>query len=199
SISQSYAMGSVSGNNNLGGLVGWQNFGSISDSYWNTETTGQGSAVGGREQGTITNVQGLSTTDMFQSDNFSGFDFNTVWANAGNQTTPFLRGLAGNQVINRNDLPAGSISPSNSPNLYTVLQNVEQLQAVQNDLAGRYVLGNEIDASNTVGWNCDATGSNCEGFAPVGRWLREFTGVFDGLGHGIKGLFIYRPSTDQVG
>ena len=71
---------------------------------------------------------------------------------------------------------------------YTIT-NVEELQAMQNDLNGYYVLDNDIDASDTVNWN------GGEGFVPVG----EFTGVFDGQGHTIDGLYVNRPSETNVG
>ena len=72
---------------------------------------------------------------------------------------------------------------------YTAITNCEELQAMQNDLAGNYYLANDIDASATSGWNGGA------GFAPVGA----FTGIFDGNGHTITGLFIDRPSIENVG
>ena len=61
----------------------------------------------------------------------------------------------------------------------TIITNVQQLQAMQNDLDGRYELGRNIDASETQYWN------NGEGFEPVG----PFTGVFDGNGYTITNLF----------
>src|SRR5690606_4498264 len=64
---------------------------------------------------------------------------------------------------------------------------------------GRYVLGNDIDASATAGWNCDDS-DNCAGFAPLGNSSSNpFTGVFDGLGHVIEGLVIERSDRDDVG
>ncbi len=65
------------------------------------------------------------------------------------------------------------------------------LQGIKGNLAGRYVLGDNIDASATSGWNGGA------GFAPLSStW---FTGIFDGLGHTISGLTINRPGTSNVG
>jgi filamentous hemagglutinin family protein len=67
------------------------------------------------------------------------------------------------------------------------------LQGINGNLAGRYVLGADINASATTGWNGGA------GFDPLGTGGLRFTGVFDGLGHRIDGLFIDRPSTQNVG
>ena len=74
-----------------------------------------------------------------------------------------------------------------------VITTVEQLQEMQNDLAAYYVLGNDIDAFVTSSWN------GGEGFEPVGGDATPFTGIFDGYGHMITGLFIYRPSVGTVG
>jgi hypothetical protein len=79
-----------------------------------------------------------------------------------------------------------------------IITDVNQLQEMQNDLAASYVLGNDIDASGTVSWNGGA------GFEPIGEGFENdpnnpFTGVFDGRGHTITGLYINRPTSDWVG
>jgi hypothetical protein len=65
------------------------------------------------------------------------------------------------------------------------------LQGMSANLAGRYALGGDIDASTTSGWNGGA------GFDPVGPLT--FTGNFDGLGHTISNLTINHAGTDSVG
>jgi len=67
------------------------------------------------------------------------------------------------------------------------------LQGINGGLAGKYVLGSNIDASATSGWN------GVNGFAPIGTSSSPFTGVFDGLGHTISNLKINRPTTDDIG
>ncbi|ROL60272.1 hypothetical protein D9V86_09605 [Bacteroidetes/Chlorobi group bacterium ChocPot_Mid] len=64
------------------------------------------------------------------------------------------------------------------------ITNVNQLQEMKDDLDAYYVLMNDIDASVTSTWN------NGQGFVPIGY---PFDGTFDGQGHKITGLFIYRP------
>jgi hypothetical protein len=129
---------------------------------------------------------------MFDASHFAGFAWGTVWGNAGNQSTPYLLGMAGNQVFIKTDVPS-SVSHASRPQLYTAIQDVQQLQAMQNDLAGRYALVNHIDASATAGWNLNAGIYN--GFAPIGSNsdntdATRFTGSFDGLGHSIRDLTV---------
>ncbi|MBB5608881.1 large exoprotein involved in heme utilization and adhesion [Janthinobacterium sp. S3M3] len=70
------------------------------------------------------------------------------------------------------------------------------LQGINGALGGNYVLGSNIDARATSGWNSGA------GFSPIGHGntplgtnnATPFTGQFDGLGHVISGLTINRPN-----
>ena len=98
-----------------------------------------------------------------------------------------------------------SLSISGLP--YTVINTVEDLQAINQNIAGDYysgyyvvgyyALGSNIDASNTSTWN------NGLGFVPIGNndtaGSRGFEGTFDGLGHVIIGLTINSPTYDDVG
>ena len=74
----------------------------------------------------------------------------------------------------------------------TDITTLAGLQAMNGDLAGTYVLLNDIDASATSTWNDGL------GFEPIG-FGDTFTGSFDGGGHTISGLFINRPSDTGVG
>ncbi len=56
------------------------------------------------------------------------------------------------------------------------------LQGMNGNLTGRYVLGSDIDAGATSGWEL--------GFKPVGNVNNAFNGTFNGLGHTVNGLFI---------
>ena len=81
---------------------------------------------------------------------------------------------------------------------WMLVNNVNQLQAMNTNLAGAYALGKDIDASDTATWNAGA------GFAPIGdnstsSNASRFRGSLDGLGHTITGLTIDRSATDYVG
>jgi hypothetical protein len=68
-----------------------------------------------------------------------------------------------------------------------VLTTLDELQAVQGNLSAHYVLGNNINASETETWN------NGAGFTPLGKYLEQFSGSFDGQGYKVDGLYIHRP------
>ena len=70
----------------------------------------------------------------------------------------------------------------------------QDLQGIKGNLANNYVLGSNIEASDTVNWNSGA------GFDPIGTdYSNRFTGVFDGLGHTISDLTVNRPTSSLVG
>lgn len=84
SVDSSYATGSVSGPS-PGGLIGFWNGGSVTNSYWDIETSGVGSSAAGI---------GRTTAQMKQQATFTGLDFSNVWAIDSGATIsyPYLRG-----------------------------------------------------------------------------------------------------------
>lgn len=70
---------------------------------------------------------------------------------------------------------------------YMLVNSATQLQHINQNLAGYYALGRNIDASATAQWNGGA------GFRPLGT----FTGLLDGNGFTVSNLSI-NDSTDQL-
>src|SRR3989339_115018 len=69
-----------------------------------------------------------------------------------------------------------------------------QLQDMESGRSSYYVLNGDVDCSASSGWNGGA------GFVPVGaNYNAPFTGGFEGNNHTVSGLYINRPSTDNVG
>ena len=76
-----------------------------------------------------------------------------------------------------------------------VIWDVDDLQNIALDLDAYYILGQNINASVTSGWN------GGDGFDPIGTSFSvdPFTGQFDGKGYTITALYIDRAATDYVG
>ncbi|MGB6873321.1 MAG: GLUG motif-containing protein [Dehalococcoidia bacterium] len=74
------------------------------------------------------------------------------------------------------------------------------LDAIRNNLGGRYILMNDLD-STTAGYLelASETANQGRGWEPIGTSDDQFTGNFDGQGYEIKDLFIIRPDEDYVG
>jgi hypothetical protein len=80
-ITNSYATGAVSGNTDVGGLVGYSS-GTITSSYWNITSTGQASSAGG---------VGLTQAQMTSAASYAGWDFDNTWVIYEGHTAPLLR------------------------------------------------------------------------------------------------------------
>ena len=95
-ISKSYATGGVTGNHDdIGGLVGGNNGGTVADSFWDTETTGQSSSDGG---------MGIATEDMMNIATYTDAGWNigdsggasSAWRIYDGYTYPLLRSFMAN-------------------------------------------------------------------------------------------------------
>ena len=90
----------------------------------------------------------------------------------------------------------------NAPINYTVITGLgaegsttsQDLQGINGNLSGNYVLGADIDASSTWQWNVytgfDPIGFYNANLSPMDLSQQAFRGRFDGLGHAINGLSI---------
>ena len=92
-VKYSYAVGNVSADSYSGGLIGY-NSGSVSDSYWDKESTGESSSDGGTGLNT-SQMQGLTAET-----NMNSFDFTGDWSvvegsdsDAKNDSYPALKAI----------------------------------------------------------------------------------------------------------
>ncbi len=106
-------------------------------------------------------------------------------------------------IANANAIPEpmcpGDMSGTGISEDPCVVTTCEELQSINEELDLDYMLGNDIDCSETFEWGCD---SPCTGFVPLGSMVWRgvpFTGSFDGQGHTISNLYIYRPNQNHIG
>nr|WP_284731829.1 CARDB domain-containing protein [Halorientalis regularis] len=178
-VTDTFAVGPVSGTTNVGGLVGYNNsFGPtdpVEDSYWDTETTGQGTSGD--------DATPLSTTEMTGQaarENMSGLDFENTWAAGGPGEYPELRALADGGPSSR-------------------IEDWNDLDAIRQNLSGDYVLANDLTPS-TAGYD-EVAGPDANdglGFEPIGNGTAGFTGSFDGNGRVISGLVVNQTGVGQA-
>jgi len=166
-VKESYATGEVTSDNEVGGLIGLNDSGTVTDAYWDTETTEQSSSAGGT---------GLTTEEMNgeeATENMEGFDFSETWV-----TTSSYPRFVDLTVPVCSEVKYDGEGTERNP--YEV-GNVEQLQCVTNQgSSANYTLVSDIDASETDKWNIN------NGFRPI----NSFTGTFDGAGYDITDLTI---------
>ena len=168
----SYATGSVSGASNVGGLVGGSGV-AVTNSYWDTQTTGQATSAGGT---------GLTTPEMMTQATLTGFDFANTWWMSEGDTRPFLRSEYSINITNAHQLQLMALDRTAS---YTLVNDIDLASALTNTSGA--------GGSSSALWGA-------LGFVPVGDPAAGvFSGTFDGSGHVLTGLVINRPASDYVG
>ena len=94
-IKNSYSTGRVSGKNYVGGLVGWNNKGTTTNSYWDIYRSGRNNCVGyGSSSGCTGKNSGNSEPDYWYYSThapMNQWDFNTVWGIVEGVTYPYLQ------------------------------------------------------------------------------------------------------------
>src|SRR5439155_20439166 len=94
-VQTSYATGAVSGPSNLGGLVGNNTSGpiagTVTDSYWDTQTSGQATSAGGA------GATGLTTAALQTGGLPAGFS-SSIWGGGSGGLYPFLQTFYPNGV-----------------------------------------------------------------------------------------------------
>jgi hypothetical protein len=93
-VSNSYSTGNVTGQNAVGGLVGYNHDGTVTDSFWDTETSGQATSDGGTGKTTaemqdITTFSG-ATWDIVGVANPDARNLAYIWNIVDAMTYPFL-------------------------------------------------------------------------------------------------------------
>ncbi len=138
-ITNSYSTGSVTGSSNVGGLVGW-NTGAITSSYWDTQTSGQAASAGGT---------GLTTAQMKQSGNLTGFDFTNVWNIVPGISYPYLQW----QFSGTPQVLSGTASGLAGGKTIQFIANGANLAQASTGANGFYYLalpGNSVPSGNTL-------------------------------------------------
>jgi hypothetical protein len=180
-----YSIGLISGSGSyVGGLVGRNQISSVTNSYWNIETSGQTTSDAG---------EGRTTEEMsypYAANTYVSWDFEEVW-------------VADQQFININDgYPyhmwwGFGLDPLEGDgtieNPYQI-DNIAHLIWIGADVTRwdkHYIQTSNIDASVTTHWD--------DGWKPIGNHLIHFTGTYNGNGFMIDGLFIDRQHGDYQG
>lgn len=116
-----------------------------------------------------------ATNHPFADDPGPNWDFNAIW------------------VVVEGDYPD---LLQQGPGAAHEITTCVELQAMQNELSGDFILANDIDCNDEGTENDASTWNGGQGFIPVGDDDAPFTGTFDGQGYHISGLIINSSSYD---
>ncbi len=165
--------------------------GQITDSYWNTDTTGQTTQpVGG---------QGKTSLEMQLQGNYANWDFMEESSNGTDNTWgispienggfPFLTWQAYEHYA---IAPTGSGTEAN-PYQISTLANLYWLSQNSQEWNKYYVQNNDINVALAASWYDNA------GFFPIGNENTCFAGHYEGNNHTISNLTIARNEQNYIG
>lgn len=211
SIKDSYAIVGVSGNQYVGGILGYSEIAPYGKSYiTNCYAAGLVNAkqdVGGvcSSHGTYTltssyydgskiqldasaNEKGKITTGMNNQSTYLNWDFETIWAIDEGMTYPYLRNVCKpdevlSGEIEEIEITEGSGTQSDPYIIYTK----GQLKGIKDNLKAYYKLGRDIDLGKEL-------------WIPIGQTVNTpFSGGLDGNGYTISNLTIKQEESNYVG
>jgi hypothetical protein len=190
-IATSYASSAITGNQS-GGLIG-ENYGIITNSFWDTNASGKSNGIG--SDNNSQSPTGLTTSEMRIESNFSGFDFTNTWAIEKFVSSPYLQSLVPDSLPGVDilaSLPSGE-GTQTSPYLISDLSELRWLSQTEAVWDSTFQQTADIDASPSSGWDSG------NGFTPIGSITTHFTGIYDGDNYTITGLYVDRSSADYIG
>jgi hypothetical protein len=180
-ISTCYATGAVSGSGtDVGGLVAWNHLRTVTDCFWDIQTTGQNNSDGGKG---LTTEQ-MKTLSIFQNAGWSG----TCWIIQEGVDYPRLswENTEGTSISAAIIPFAGSGTAEDPYRIST---------AVEFALLGWY--SGILDKHILLTADMDLRGIS---LCPIGDYHGcSFTGLFDGGGHTLSNGGIHQPESEGIG
>lgn len=161
-ITHSYSIGAVTGDGTaIGGLIG-ANDGTVTNSYWNTETSGQATSGAGT---------GLTTSQMNTSTNYTGWDFATVWQITSGASFPWLRDAPGTHRIG-----APTITGTQGWRLLSTTVNDSTYASFFNGLWTQGFTGASVEhgAPNVYTWPIDGSSRDSTQWTPLSNASATF-------------------------
>ncbi|MHC4499233.1 MAG: DNRLRE domain-containing protein, partial [Planctomycetota bacterium] len=176
-----YSTCSVGGSGSwFGGLIGHDNGGSVTGSFWDKEASGMLYSFGGGIGKTTAQMQTQST---FTS---AGWDFTTpVWTIDEGVDYPRLWWQGDVSVIKY----GGGSGTAEEPYLIYTAGEMQEIGANPGDWGAHFKLMEDIDLSSYTG----------SSFNMIGSWGTPFTGVFDGNSHTISNFAYSSTGTTCIG
>jgi hypothetical protein len=192
-VTNCYATGSVSGDWKVGGLVGWNTY-EVSESFWDTQTSGRSNMCGGGSGSGCDNSYGKTTAQMQDISTFlaAGWDFVGEFENGPNDD--WAQGSGGGymtlwwQLSPLPPLPtfSGGTGEPNDPYLISTTTDLNRIGHNPRLIGAHFKLTSDIDLAGID-------------FFIISNYAFRFAGVFDGSGHTISNFTYSVTGADYVG
>jgi len=185
-VSYSFCTGAIAGNSYIGGISGGSLNSTILNCYWDTETSGQSSSVGGL---------GKTTAEMQMEGTYENWDFGNesldIWVidpySSSAYPSLFWEGY------NHYAVEASGDGSVDNPYQISTLTRLFWLSQNSSEWPKYFEQTENINAFVTQGWFGGA------GFLPIGNSDNSFSGNYDGQNHCITSLKINRPTEERIG
>jgi len=192
-ITNSYATGNVAGTGDyVGGLVGSSYYGTITNSYYDRETSDQNDDIG---KGIPKTTEYMQSEEFVETLQFVARIMSSTWIYSEGEYPKLSHAIA-------MDYLRGAGTKEN-PYIIDTKEQLDTFSLAVNfgrDYSGKHLkLGNDITINNTTdwqGWNEETTGLT-QWTAIGGTSSPSFQGTFDGDGHVISGVYINSGSDYQ--
>jgi len=209
SIIRSYTISNVVSGATYGGFCRTGN-GTITQCFWNIETTNATTSAGGIGKTTAqmknlcTYIDGVEASWDFAGETANG-SYDWWGLNASeNGAYPYLawQGYTHTEECCGFDAPTGS-GTSIDPYQIATICDLKWLSEHNTEWDKYYIQIADIDATETNTWNVgdhDLDGSTPDqamGFSPIGNNSVEFTGAYNATGHAISNLYINTTNNDE--
>ena len=195
-IENCYSVGKVVGETDrTGGFLGYYQSGVVDGCYWDRDQSEMTTSAGGT---------GYTSEQMTNSNNFSSWDFDTVWDIDEDNSYPYLKWQGSENIPYPPSPFAGGNGTESDP--YQIAK-AEHLNNIRNYLGSEhndkhFKLIENINLAEYLGESGDGYNGGA-GWLPIGekteaKGYEYFTGVFDGNGKTISNLFINRPEMNYT-
>lgn len=188
-IFRSFCTGFVSGEGDrVGGFIGWRDIGGTvtHDCIWNTETSGQLMSSDGND-----NAVGMTTADMQATSSYPRWNFMSAWEIDEGASYPYFSGFA--QYADPVYFALSQLDGDGTTGSPYIVGDINQLNAVRQDLNASYVLAEDVSLLDAVKWNSG------KGWEPIGTEDAPFTGSFDGADFTVSELSFNNPTRENQG
>jgi hypothetical protein len=179
-----YSVGSVTGTTDVGGLVGLNDGDTVTDSFWDTQTSGQTTSAGGT---------GLTTAEMQTESTFIVWGGDRVWTIDEGIDYPRLwwENKPGKLITKPPPTYWEGSGTKDDPFLIYTAEQLNTIGSVRCEWDKHFKLMADIDLSDFVDTD----------FNIIGNQAFPFTGVFDGNGKKILNLNSYTTPAprDNIG
>ena len=202
SVLTSYSTGTVTGNNNTGGLIGDDNGGSVSDAFWDKETSGLTSSAAGTGKTTAEMKDVATFTDINTAGLDSAWDFVNNPNNDSQSDDYWTLTPEENQGYPYFFSPGEEPTDNDGDGTIEIYTKQHLLYLSRNPLADwslNYKQMNDITFSSEDFQEGADFHDGGAGFSPIGNSSDKFSGTYNGNDYEISGLHINRPDQTHTG